>query len=234
MKEDSACVHLLSPFPPENRLVLHLPVSTRYKVREATLPRVVSAVAALALSRETGNFITFFPSYAYLRQAAELLEPLLDGKAELLIQTPEMDEEARAAFLSRFSPEPDGRLLALCAMGGVFSEGIDLPADRLCGAAVVGVGLPQIGVERDALRKRYDEAYGDGYAYAYVYPGVGKVLQAAGRVIRSENDRGALLLIDDRYAADPYPALLPAQWTLRRVFTDKQIAKQLRGFWDQN
>ena len=88
--------------------------------------------------------------------------------------------------------------------------------------------------ERDALRKRYDEAYGDGYAYAYVYPGVGKVLQAAGRVIRSENDRGALLLIDDRYAADPYPALLPAQWTLRRVFTDKQIAEQLRGFWDQN
>ena len=145
-----------------------------------------------------------------------------------------MDEEARAAFLSRFSPEPDGRLLALCAMGGVFSEGIDLPADRLCGAAVVGVGLPQIGVERDALRKRYDEAYGDGYAYAYVYPGVGKVLQAAGRVIRSENDRGALLLIDDRYAADPYPALLPAQWTLRRVFTDKQIAEQLRGFWNQS
>ncbi len=234
MKEDSACVHLLSPFPPENLLVLHLPVSTRYKAREATLPRVVSAVAALALSREKGNFITFFPSYAYLRQAAELLEPLLDGKAELLIQTPEMDEEARAAFLSRFSPEPDGRLLALCAMGGVFSEGIDLPADRLCGAAVVGVGLPQIGVERDALRKRYDEAYGDGYAYAYVYPGVGKVLQAAGRVIRSENDRGALLLIDDRYAADPYPALLPAQWTLRRVFTDKQIAEQLRGFWNQN
>ena len=88
--------------------------------------------------------------------------------------------------------------------------------------------------ERDALRKRYDEAYGDGYAYAYVYPGVGKVLQAAGRVIRSENDRGALLLIDDRYAADPYPALLPAQWTLRRVFTDKQIAEQLRGFWDQS
>ena len=223
MKEDSACVHLLSPFPPENLLVLHLPVSTRYKAREATLPRVVSAVAALALSREKGNFITFFPSYAYLRQAAELLEPLLNGKAELLIQTPEMDEEARAAFLSHFSPEPDGRLLALCAMGGVFS-----------GAAVVGVGLPQIGVERDALRKRYDEAYGDGYAYAYVYPGVGKVLQAAGRVIRSENDRGALLLIDDRYAADPYPALLPAQWTLRRVFTDKQIAEQLRGFWNQN
>ena len=234
MKEDSACVHLLSPFPPENLLVLHLPVSTRYKAREATLPRVVSAVAVLALSREKGNFITFFPSYAYLRQAAELLEPLLNGKAELLIQTPEMDEEARAAFLSRFSPEPDGRLLALCAMGGVFSEGVDLPADRLCGAAVVGVGLPQIGVERDALRKRYDEAYGDGYAYAYVYPGIGKVLQAAGRVIRSENDRGALLLIDDRYAAEPYPALLPAQWTLRRVFSDKQIAEQLRGFWNQN
>ena len=207
-----------------------------------------------ALMKKYGDPLTLYID-GYLHDVHEAEELMLDVFAYLFTKKPKIRDGGFKAYLykaarhmalrhkSKRKPlfsldeltgEPDGRLLALCAMGGVFSEGIDLPADRLCGAAVVGVGLPQIGVERDALRKRYDEAYGDGYAYAYVYPGVGKVLQAAGRVIRSENDRGALLLIDDRYAADPYPALLPAQWTLRRVFTDKQIAEQLRGFWNQN
>lgn len=229
--EGSPCVTLHSPFPPDNLLVLHLPVSTRYQARERTLPRVVSAIAALALSRENGNFIAFFPSYAYLAQAAQGLSEALAGKAELLVQRADLTEAEREDFLSHFSPHPQGRLLALCAMGGVFAEAVDLPADRLCGAAVVGVGLPQVGVERETLRARYDEVYGDGYAYAYVYPGMGRVLQAAGRVIRSEHDRGALLLIDDRYAADPYRQLLPPEWTLDRVYTDGQIAAACQQFF---
>ncbi|MGI5883379.1 MAG: ATP-dependent DNA helicase [Candidatus Spyradocola sp.] len=221
--EGSPCVALRSPFPPENLLVLHLPVDTRYRARERTLPRVVSAIAALVRSRERGNFIAFFPSHAYLRSALPLLAGLLEGEAELLAQEEDMDESARQAFLSRFSPEPGGRLLALCAMGGIFSEGVDLPAERLCGAAIVGVGLPQVGLERETLRARYETSYGDGYAFAYLYPGIGRVLQAAGRIIRSETDRGALLLLDDRYGSAVYRDLLPPEWTIRRVRRDEEI-----------
>lgn len=215
--EGSPCVRLCSPFPPENLLVLHLPVNTRYRARERTLPQVAAAIAALVLSREKGNFIAFFPSHAYLRSALPLLAERLGAEAALLPQAEDMDEAARRDFLARFSPEPQGRLLALCAMGGIFAEGVDLPAERLCGAAVVGVGLPQVGLERETLRARYDAVYGDGYAFAYVYPGIGRVLQAAGRVIRTETDRGALLLLDDRYGAAGYRGLLPPEWALRRV-----------------
>ena len=231
--EDAGCVYLLSPFPQENLCVMHLPVSTRYAAREQTLPRVAAAVASLVLSREKGNFIAFFPSYAYLEKARELIEMQLGEEAELLVQTQNMDENDRADFLARFSPEPAGRLLGLCVLGGVFSEGIDLTADRLCGAAVIGVGLPQVGVERNTLKSRYEEVYGEGrgFDYAYVYPGMGKVLQASGRIIRSETDRGVLLLIDDRYGAESYRALLPQTWQVQRVYSAQEIERLAARFW---
>ena len=227
----SPCVRLCSPFPPENLLVLHLPVNTRYRARERTLPQVAAAIAALVLSREKGNFIAFFPSHAYLRSALPLLAERLGEEAALLPQAEDMDEAARREFLAQFSPEPQGRLLALCAMGGIFAEGVDLPAERLCGAAVVGVGLPQVGLERETLRARYDAVYGDGYAFAYVYPGIGRVLQAAGRVIRTETDRGALLLLDDRYGAAGYRGLLPPEWALRRVRSAGEIRALCAAFF---
>ena len=229
--EDARCVYLLSPFPPGNLLTLHLPVSTRYKSRERTLPRVASAIVAFVSARKKGNFIAFFPSYAYLEKARECIEMALGDTTRLLVQSPNMKEEDRTAFLDEFSPAPSSRLLALCVLGGVFSEGVDLPADRLCGAVIVGVGLPQVGLERDTLRQRYEEAYANGYAYAYTYPGVGKVLQAAGRIIRTETDRGALLLIDDRYAAEEYRPLLPAHWALQRVWTDQEIRTETARFF---
>lgn len=229
--EGSPCVRLCSPFPPENLLVLHLPVNTRYRARERTLPQVAAAIAALVLSREKGNFIAFFPSHAYLRSALPLLAERLGAEATLLPQAEDMDEAARREFLARFSPEPQGRLLALCAMGGIFAEGVDLPAERLCGAAVVGVGLPQVGLERETLRARYDAVYGDGYAFAYVYPGIGRVLQAAGRVIRTETDRGALLLLDDRYGGADYRGLLPPEWALRRVRSAGEIRALCTAFF---
>lgn len=231
VKEGSPCVTLRSPFPRENLMVLNLPVSTRYRAREGTLPRVVSALMALVSSREKGNFIAFFPSYAYLKMALERLAECLPEGTQLLAQSAGMGEEERQGFLARFEPHPSGRLLGLCVLGGVFAEGIDLAADRLCGAAVVGVGLPQVGAERDALAARYQAAYGDGYAYAYTYPGLGKVLQAAGRLIRSQSDRGVLLLIDDRYGQERYAALLPPHWTVRRVWNDGQITRLCADFF---
>ena len=116
-------------------------------------------------------------------------------------------------------------------MGGIFAEGVDRPAERLCGAAVVGVGLPQVGLERETLRARYDAVYGDGYAFAYVYPGIGRVLQAAGRVIRTETDRGALLLLDDRYGGADYRGLLPPEWALRRVRSAGEIRALCAAFF---
>ena len=110
---------------------------------------------------------------------------------------------------------------------------MDLPAERLCGAAIVGVGLPQVGVERDTLKARYEENYGSGYAYAYAYPGLGKVLQAAGRIIRSERDRGALLLIDNRYAREDYRALLPPHWSPIPVRTDAEITARTAQFFGE-
>ncbi len=230
-QEDAGCVYLLPPFPPENLLTLHLPLSTRYKTRESTLPRVASAILSFVRARKQGNFIAFFPSYAYLENARELIEMDINEDVELLVQNRNMAEEDRAVFLEKFSPQPQTRMLALCVLGGVFSEGVDLPADRLCGAAIVGIGLPQVGVERDTLKERYEELYGSGYDYAYTYPGIGKVLQAAGRIIRSETDRGALLLIDDRYGAKKNAALLPPSWQLQRVYTDADISAQCAHFF---
>ena len=144
-----------------------------------------------------------------------------------------MDDAARADFLAQFTPDAVGITLGLAVMGGVFAEGIDLPAERLCGAVVVGVGLPQVCLERDVLREAYEETYQSGFRYAYQYPGMSKVLQAAGRIIRTETDRGALLLIDTRYSLADYRALLPPHWTIRRVRHKGELSQSLAQFWQE-
>jgi hypothetical protein len=143
-----------------------------------------------------------------------------------------MDDAARADFLAQFLPDAVGVTLGLAVMGGVFAEGIDLPAERLCGAVVVGVGLPQVCLERDVLREAYEETYQSGFRYAYQYPGMSKVLQAAGRIIRTETDRGALLLIDTRYSLADYRGLLPPHWKIERVKSVGELSFALSQFWN--
>jgi len=126
-----------------------------------------------------------------------------------------MDEAARSEFLARFQPTPTRPLAAFIVLGGVFSESVDLPGDRLSGAAIVGTGVPQICAENDALRALFQERYGAGYQYAYLYPGLTRVTQAAGRVIRTETDRGRVLLIDERYFTAEHAALLPPFWRIK-------------------
>ena len=144
-----------------------------------------------------------------------------------------MSEAEREAFIAAFTPERPRPLLALAVMGGVFAEGIDLPGERLSGAAIVGVGFPQISLERAALAAALEECGepGDGLMGAYVYPGLQRVLQAAGRVIRGEEDRGAVLLIDERYFQPAYEAYLPGQWQVRDALTVQQAARHLTHFW---
>ena len=207
--DEDACFALPSPFPPENLLVLRHRVDTRYALRGETAPAAAEAILR-AFAAKPGKYIAFFPSYAYLRLVAQALTAL-DPALPVLTQQSGMADSDRDAFLARFTLDHEP-LLGLAVLGGVFAEGIDLPGERLLGVMVVGTGLPMICPEQEALRRYYADTLGDGFAYAYRYPGMHKVLQAAGRVIRSETDRGVVLLIDKRYYGHEVLSLCPPHW----------------------
>jgi Rad3-related DNA helicase len=152
-----------------------------------------------------------------------------------ILQHHNMNEQEREAFIARFTIGNTETLVGFCVIGGIYSEGIDLKGDRLIGAIVVGVGLPQIGHEQDRIRDFYNQTEGNGYAYAYQYPGMNKVLQAAGRVIRDENDRGVVLLIDDRFNTPTYLRLFPEHWRgCHLVGSSKALEKELQEFWHES
>ena len=145
-----------------------------------------------------------------------------------------MDEAARAAFLAQFAPAPAAPLLGFAVLGGVFGEGVDLAGDRLIGAAIVGPGLPQVGPRQEQLRDYFEQTRGSGFDYAYRYPGMNKVLQAAGRVIRTPRDKGVVLLIDSRFALPDYRRLMPPHWSgLTFADTPAQLAAMLEDFWKE-
>ena len=144
-----------------------------------------------------------------------------------------MDEEARAGFLAQFSPHPETPLLGFAVLGGVFGEGVDLAGDRLIGVAIVGPGLPQVGPRQERLRDYFEKTRGSGFDYAYLYPGMNKVLQAAGRVIRTPEDRGVVLLIDDRFAAPAYRRLMPPHWSHLAILPGADaVFHALAAFWE--
>ena len=178
-----------------------------------------------------GHTISFFPSYEYMESVADRVEAD-DPELETIRQGRNMSEEDRAAFLDRFCCGPSGVLGGFCVMGGVFAEGVDLVGDRLSGAVIVGVGLPKVSRHQELLRAYYERERGDGFSYAYRYPGMNKVMQAAGRVIRSETDRGAVLLIDSRFSQWGYRSLFPAHWqTPVPVRTAEEVSRALCAFY---
>lgn len=206
-------------------------VSTKYQDRTATLGRVAEYLHALAAGR-AGNYLAFFPSYAYLEQACQKFcadWPDMDT----IVQTPGMTEEQKADFLARFAECPAKPLLGFAVLGGVFGEGVDLAGSRLIGAAVVGVGLPQVNPLQDLLRDYFEKTRGSGFAYAYQYPGMNKVLQAAGRVIRTASDKGAVLLLDERFCRNDYRSLFPAHWShCKTVYSPGALEQELAAFWE--
>lgn len=208
--DQDACFALPSPFPSENLTVIRKRICTRYVQRDKTVQALADTVYE-TVSLRRGNYILYFPSYAYLHLVLDQLDR--SRLPELWIQTPEMNEEDRAAFLKAFDQTVQPRL-GLCVLGGLFSEGIDLPGDRLLGVMIVGVGMPVPSPHLEAIRACYDRQFGYGFEYAYRIPGMQKVLQAAGRVIRSETDRGVVALIDDRYFLPDYEALFPQEWQI--------------------
>ncbi len=233
-----ALLDLPSPFPPENLLVLRAPLPVRYRQREQSLPQLARLIHAF-LTAHRGNYMVFFPSYAYLRQALDALTPLLNEADDIriLVQSREMDDETRAAFLHEFQPDPEHTLAGFAVLGGAFSEGVDLAGSRLTGAVIVGTGVPQVGAVNDALSEVYESRFGSGYRYAYLYPGVTRVLQAAGRVIRSETDRGAVLLIDARWNDREHLSLLPPHWRIHALpsgpQTEEALRQTLSRFWQE-
>ena len=224
-------VALESPFPPGNLGLYCLPgISTRYRHREASVGPISDALAALAQSK-VGNYLAFFPSYAYLRQVWADFTARYPG-IRTIAQESGLDEAGRAAFLARFVPDPAETLLGFGVLGGVFGEGVDLVGSRLIGCAIVGVGLPQVSPRQEMLRRYFDEKDGSGFDCAYRFPGMNKVLQAAGRVIRTEHDRGVVLLLDDRFAQEGYRRLFPWHWAHLQYLPGTDALKQaLQTFW---
>ena len=180
--------------------------------------------------------MAFFPSYKLMEQVHEEFESLLfqngDRDITTLVQSSGMKEHQREEFLASFQAETKGTLVAFCVMGGIFGEGIDLTGDRLIGAIVVGTGLPQVNNEREILKNYYDEEIGAGFDYAYRYPGMNKVLQAAGRVIRTAEDKGVILLLDERFLQRDYVQLYPREWEDRKTVTLEKVSEEIDKFWN--
>jgi len=226
-----ACMRLPSPFAQGHLGVLIADhVRTEYRHRARSEDDVAAAIASFVTARP-GNYLVYFPSYQYLDQVRKRFELATSG-IPIRCQSPGMAETEREAFLALFdSPHPQGQV-GFAVMGGLFGEAIDLAGDRLIGVAVVGVGLPQVGLERDAIRAYFQRTNRAGFDFAYRFPGLNRVLQAAGRLIRSETDRGLVLLIDARFAEEKYRRLLPSWWSPIPVHSASEIDCQARRFWE--
>ena len=222
-------IYTESPFDPENRLLLAASdVSSRYQRRTETEFRRIAEYLRITVSAKTGNYLAFFPSYEFLGKVEKVLR--IPG-TEILVQEKEMDEDQRRAFLSVFAKADGNSRLGLCVMGGAFSEGIDLAEDRLIGCIVVGTGLPAINPESELVKEYFDAAGKDGFDYAYRYPGMNKVRQAAGRLIRTDRDRGVILLLDDRFLTPRSRSLFPMEWADLRRTDLSRIEEELNSFW---
>ncbi|HWT71303.1 MAG TPA: ATP-dependent DNA helicase, partial [Oxalicibacterium sp.] len=213
LPEDTVAIDVASPFDAQ-QLDVHIArhISTRYQHRDRSL-RPIADLMAQQYSERPGNYLAFFSSFDYLQKAWQSFNEL-HPDIPTWQQARGMDENERSAFLQRFVPSGCG--IGFAVLGGAFAEGIDLPGDRLIGAFVATLGLPQINPVNEQMRQRMESAFGAGYDYTYLYPGLQKVVQAAGRVIRTQQDRGVIHLIDDRYAGDKVLSLLPNWWAVNR------------------
>ncbi len=230
--EDFA-VYANSPFDREKRLILVAKdVSSRYTRRnKAEFGKVAGYIMMLAQSH-VGNYMVFFPSYRYMEVVEQILDERYDGSFRWQMQTKRMTEEEREEFLALFEEKREQSFVGLCVLGGIFSEGIDLKAERLEGTIIVGTGLPMVCSEQEILMQYFADQGENGYDYAYQYPGMNKILQAAGRVIRTAQDRGVILLLDDRFLRPEIQDLFPREWTEYGLVTRETVGGWLKHFWE--
>ena len=228
-KQDDAQLILPSPFPTSNLKIVIAPnVSIRYKNRDNSYQKVADYIKSF-VKNKVGNYFIFLPSYEYLNK----LMPYIDIKdVDIYEQQKDMSDEDKEFFLTNFKEHPEKTTLGFVIVGGAFGEGIDLVSDRLIGAIIVGIGMPKLNFVSDHISSYYDQRGQSGYNYAYLNPGMNKVMQALGRVIRSETDKGAVLLIDERYLNNEYRDLFKAEWREYEVaFSPKEVSDILEDFF---
>lgn len=231
-EDHSYKLKIASPFPEDNLcLLVEDRVSTKFSKRILTYDQVAECIS-MVVTAKIGNYIIFFPSYQYLMGVAQHFEAANPG-IHVLYQNSGMTESQREDFLSAFTEGKEESLVGFAVMGGIFGEGIDLVGERLSGAVIVGVGLPQICFEREIIREYFQETQNKGFEFSYIYPGMNKVLQAVGRVIRTEHDRGVVLLIDERFSHSTYKNLFPTEWHPVRLSRHTHSMTQLlKVFWN--
>ncbi len=235
--KDDYAVYAESPFDVRKRLLLMgTDVSTKYTKRGEEMYRKYAEYLIETANAKVGNYIAFFPSYRFMEEVYDTFLELLDGMQDVsvdyVMQSQYMSEEAREIFLENFEEARENSLLGFCVMGGVFSEGIDLARDRLIGAMIIGTGLPQVCREREILKDYFDGQGLRGFDYAYLYPGMNKVLQSAGRVIRTDEDRGVILLLDERFRDSRCKEVFPREWRDVRLCRMKDAAALIKDFWE--
>jgi Rad3-related DNA helicase len=212
--------------------VTALNLDTTYARRDQTLPKLVDVLSAFVNGR-TGNYLVFFPSYQYMTKSHALFQ---EKNPHLFspMQSSGMGERDRKEFLAYFNGEHADGMAAFAVMGGIFGEGIDLVGEKVIGVAIVGAGIPQIGLERSLVQQYHDDREEPGYDYSYTIPGFNRVMQAVGRLIRTESDRGVVLLADRRFGWQKYMDLMP-QWWQPVAFANsaRDVDRQVRSFWDR-
>ena len=232
-KEDYA-IYAESPFEPDKRLLLlGNDVSTKYTRRGPEMYRKYAEYVMHVIKGRTGNYIAFFPSYRFLEKVWEVFMELPQEQIEVVVQSQYMTEQEREEFLKKFEQERAHSLIGFCVMGGIFSEGIDLTEDKLIGAMIIGTGLPQVCLERELLKYYFDRKNLNGFDYAYLYPGMNKVLQSAGRVIRTDQDRGVIALLDERFMDRRCQEVFPREWNDFQICNSENIEEKIAGFWKE-
>lgn len=235
-KEDDYAVYVPSPFDKKNRLIMiGRDVSTKYSRRSDREYEKISDYIMEFSTAKMGNYLVFFPSYKMMEDIYNKITfryPFLIH--DIVMQTSDMCEEQREEFLDEFKENPDKTHIGFCVMGGIYSEGIDLTGDRLIGAVIVGTGLPMVCNERELFRGYYDDINGKGFDYAYLFGGMNKVMQSAGRVIRTKDDTGCILLLDERFLTNSYTSLFPREWWPYSAVNVGQMKKMMEKFWNEN
>lgn len=250
-RADDYAIYAPSPFLADNRLLMVASdISTKYTRRTPAEYKKIAAYIYDFTKFKTGNYMVFFPSYKmmedinlYLTEYLYSNNFLMDdennyidnsgNKIHICKQAVSMDENEREDFLLNFTDNPEYTTIGLCIMGGIFGEGIDLKNNRLIGTVIVGTGLPMVCTENELFREYFDENKGPGFNYAYQYPGMNKVLQAAGRVIRTATDKGAILLLDERFLRQDYTKLFPAEWYPYNVVNRNYMGTCIKAFWEK-
>lgn len=231
-KKDNYAVYADSAFREEQRLLfIGRDVSSLYTRRTLGEFHRIALYIQQVLRAKKGNYLIFFPSYRFMEDVYEQFLAVNEQEADCMMQSGNMNEADREEFIQEFSNPRGKSLAAFCVLGGIFSEGIDLKEDLLIGVLIVGTGLPQICNQREILKEYYQEENGQGFDYAYQYPGMNKVLQAAGRVIRTASDRGIIGLLDERFLRSDYRQLFPREWSQYEVHTLDSLPGALEAFW---